>query len=335
MSGTSVSVIVPVFNDQENLENVLSDLRNQTYRDFLVYFIDDGSTDKSASLIKRATLRDKRFFLFSLKENSGQAKARKYGLNKVVTPFVTFLDADDRVNSQWLEKMVEPLFRGTDISVIGYDMVITGLNPKVRNGPIDRSEVLHGHDQIMTEWLLDKQLQGFLWNKMFRTKILRKSTNEFTFNWLEDVAWINSIISHVECVTINNSIQYHYVQASGSSMHRRLNANDRQSYLVLSRQFKQFSLKGSGKIKDLVDFRLVETGLMFFAQISFRDVFRVKKEKEVFLGAVRSLIEKPKSLHRFSAVTIIFLKIIATTNLVVSMTRLRLRLLRIRDAIRY
>ena len=170
---------------------------------------------------------------------------------------------------------------------------------------------------------------------MFRTEILRKSTNEFTFNWLEDVAWINSIISHVECVTINNSIQYHYVQASGSSMHRRLNANDRQSYLVLSRQFKQFSLKGSGKIKDLVDFRLVETGLMFFAQISFRDVFRVKKEKEVFLGAVRSLIEKPKSLHRFSAVTIIFLKIIATTNLVVSMTRLRLRLLRIRDAIRY
>ncbi len=65
MSGTSVSVIVPVFNDQENLENVLSDLRNQTYRDFLVYFIDDGSTDKSASLIKRATLRDKRFFFFS------------------------------------------------------------------------------------------------------------------------------------------------------------------------------------------------------------------------------------------------------------------------------
>ena len=146
---------------------------------------------------------------------------------------------------------------------------------------------------------------------MFRTEILRKSTNEFTFNWLEDVAWINSIISHVECVTIDNSIQYHYVQASGSSMHRRLNANDRQSYLVLSRQFKQFSLKGSRKIKDLVDFRLVETGLM------------------------RSLIEKPKSLHRFSAVTIIFLKIIATTNLVVSMTRLRLRLLRIRDAIRY
>ena len=76
----AISVIVPIYNAEKYLDNSLSSLAQQTFQDFEVLLINDGSKDNSAAICKKYSLRDKRFKLFN-KENGGSASARQMGMD--------------------------------------------------------------------------------------------------------------------------------------------------------------------------------------------------------------------------------------------------------------
>ena len=90
----AVSVIVPVYNGEKTLEKCLESLRIQSFRDFEVIMIDDGSTDRSGSICGRYAAEDARFIVFH-QQNSGVASARQLGTDKASGKYSIHADADD------------------------------------------------------------------------------------------------------------------------------------------------------------------------------------------------------------------------------------------------
>jgi glycosyltransferase involved in cell wall biosynthesis len=101
-----VSVIVPVYNVEAYLGVCLDSLAAQTYGNFEVIMVDDGSTDGSAELCRNMALRDARFKLLS-KPNGGPSLARNAGMTVAAGEFVTFVDSDDVVHPKYLETLMQ------------------------------------------------------------------------------------------------------------------------------------------------------------------------------------------------------------------------------------
>lgn len=100
---TKISIIVPVYNTEKYLDKCIHSILNQTYSDFEVILIDDGSTDKSLEICKKYE-SDNRVIIIH-KENEGQAIARNIGIRQSIGEFITFIDSDDYVDLQMLEEL--------------------------------------------------------------------------------------------------------------------------------------------------------------------------------------------------------------------------------------
>lgn len=96
------SIVIPVFNKEKFVANTLKSVLSQTFSDYEIIIVNDGSTDNSEAVIK--TFTDERIQYFS-KENEGVAVARNFGIDKAKSDFVCFLDADDFWHPTFLETM--------------------------------------------------------------------------------------------------------------------------------------------------------------------------------------------------------------------------------------
>lgn len=103
-----VSIIVPVYNVDEWIEECLCSIQNQSFKDYEVIMIDDGSTDGSANICLSYSSLDSKFIYYK-QENQGLGAARNYGVKKANGAYITFIDSDDYVTVNYLEKFVEKL----------------------------------------------------------------------------------------------------------------------------------------------------------------------------------------------------------------------------------
>ena len=105
MENPKVSVIIPIYNVEDYLEDTLNNLLNQTFiNNMEVIMVDDGSTDNSRYIIEKYALDYDNFHAFH-KENEGPSVARNYGLDRAKGEYVHFLDADDSVVDNGYEKL--------------------------------------------------------------------------------------------------------------------------------------------------------------------------------------------------------------------------------------
>lgn len=111
-----ISVIVPIYNVEKYLRQCIDSIINQTYKNLEIILVDDGSTDNSSKICKEYKNKDSRIKLFH-KKNGGVSSARNYGIEKMSGEYVLFLDGDDTINVDAVEKLIE--FIGTNELVIG------------------------------------------------------------------------------------------------------------------------------------------------------------------------------------------------------------------------
>ncbi len=102
---TRVSIVIPVYNAEKYLSRCLESIRSQSMSAFEAICIDDGSTDGSAAILKDFAEKDSRFVVVS-QENRGLASTRNRGIGKACGEWITFVDADDFVSSDYLEKLL-------------------------------------------------------------------------------------------------------------------------------------------------------------------------------------------------------------------------------------
>ena len=126
MADPLLSIVVPVYNSSETIEECVGSLTSQSINDLEILLIDDGSTDDSLKKCEKLASKDNRIKVFS-KENAGQGVARNYGLDLATGEYIAFVDSDDTCT----KAMYETLLRkakdaGSDIVVGGYCDLLNG-----------------------------------------------------------------------------------------------------------------------------------------------------------------------------------------------------------------
>lgn len=138
----TVSVIVPVYNAEKYIETCISSVLNQTFTDFELILIDDGSEDESGHICDEYATKDTRIRVFH-KENGGPSAARNSGLNVAQGEWILFLDSDDWIVPESLQLLMSEVVPETAIIQYLYE---DGQKeyPKTRLQNLDRRMHLQG-----------------------------------------------------------------------------------------------------------------------------------------------------------------------------------------------
>ena len=119
MSGSLISLIIPVYNVQDYLEECLDSVLLQDYENFEVVAVNDGSTDNSREILENYERRDSRIRVID-QRNKGLAGARNTGVAAVCGDYIAFVDSDDYVTPKYLSAMAaNAITHDTDVSICG------------------------------------------------------------------------------------------------------------------------------------------------------------------------------------------------------------------------
>jgi len=146
-----ISVIIPVYNSELYLGGCLDSIRNQTYSDFEVILVDDGSTDKSGELCDHYCAQDERFQVIH-KKNSGAGAARNDGLSKAKGDYIVFVDSDDKLVNTYFEQL----------STHDEDVVFIDVEDVNNKGEVARHEYMSIYKHLTRSDFLRCQMTGML-----------------------------------------------------------------------------------------------------------------------------------------------------------------------------
>lgn len=171
-----ISIIVPVYNAENGLNVCLDSLKGQTYKNFEVILINDGSTDKSGDICDIYTKKDDRFKVIH-SENSGVSSARNKGLDAYTGDYIIFVDSDDEVKNNMLEEMLYYLEQSkADVIITGITFVKDGKKVK------DILPPKHGKfDLDIWEYICkdNSGMFGYVSNKMYKSYIIKDNQIRF------------------------------------------------------------------------------------------------------------------------------------------------------------
>ena len=117
-------MIVPVYNAEEYLERSIDSILNQTYGNLEVIIIDDKSTDNSKKIIQKYAFKDNRIKAFYSEINQGVSKSRNIGLKSAMGDYVLFMDADDYLVKDGIEKMINASLKYNGDIIDSYHLII-------------------------------------------------------------------------------------------------------------------------------------------------------------------------------------------------------------------
>lgn len=112
---SKISIIVPVYNTEARLRMCLESLVNQTIKDIEIIIINDGSTDGSENIIKEYKEKYSSLITYYNKQNEGVAKTRNFGIKKANADYILFVDSDDYIDSELVEKLMPYINRNIDM----------------------------------------------------------------------------------------------------------------------------------------------------------------------------------------------------------------------------
>ena len=170
-----VSVVIPVYNSQNYLEECLNSVINQTESDIQIICIEDCSTDRSMEILQDFANKDNRIEIYANSKNSGLSASRNVGISKAKAPYIVFLDSDDYLAVDACEKLFQAVdFFNADVAVcnvkVQYDEPV-GDPVADRDYFTNRLEGLFAVNSRVLFQLKNASTQG----KIFRTEIIRKN----------------------------------------------------------------------------------------------------------------------------------------------------------------
>ena len=222
-----ISVIVPVYNLEDCIENCLKTIQNQTYRNLEIIVVDDGSTDGSRKIIERFAMQDRRIIPF-FKENGGVTTARLFGIQKATGKWIGFVDGDDEIEEDMFEILLNNAEKyGADISHCGYKMNFQDgrVNYFYNTGRL----VIQDRKKGLTDLLEGTYVEPGLWNKLFRKelfeKILENGSIDTRIRINEDLLMNFFLFSLSKKSVFIDQCKYIYKVRSNSATRKEVNIN--------------------------------------------------------------------------------------------------------------
>ena len=180
MNQPKISVIMPVYNMAEYLEEVLSCWTNQTMKEIEIICVDDASTDDSLAVLQRWAEKDSRLIVHHFSENKSAWVARKWGIEHCGAEYILFADADDTMDLRACEELYAEM-KKKPVDILHFDANIINVNglPEQRIRNMERfvapyAGTLEG-ERIFTGCFREKLYQFSLWNKLFSAELCKRA----------------------------------------------------------------------------------------------------------------------------------------------------------------
>lgn len=238
-----ISVIIPVFNVEKYLHKCVDSLLQQSYNDYEILLIDDGSTDDSRIIADKYAERNKLVTTYH-KENGGLADARNYGIEKAKGEYITFIDSDDSVRSDYLETLIQPVdWYGADLVIAGSRVVYNedypiNINKDDKDYDIAANVIYCPitREECFRKVLIQEDIDVSACSKMYKKSIF-ESIRFPKGKLYEDIAIIGDVIENANRIYYSNYAGYNYLQRPGSIMYgkmdeRRLSLIDSTENLI-------------------------------------------------------------------------------------------------------
>lgn len=226
-----VSIIIPIYNGEKYIPVLYERLKSQSFQDFELLYIDDGSNDHSYELLRHLAENDSKIKLFH-RTNHGICASRNLGISYASGDYIIFLDQDDMIDLHLVEMYVKDIEeKKTDLSIFGKKHYY------IEDSKI-KKEVLEIYDDIIVsekEEIIKRILNVenkkelmTIWNCIYKREIIQKNNIRFDSHFksgFEDGMFNAEYAIHCHSISFNSSYYYHYYIRKGESTISKYNEN--------------------------------------------------------------------------------------------------------------
>lgn len=202
---TKISVILPVYNVEDYLENCLDSLINQTLKDIEIICVNDESTDKSLEILEKYSKSDERIIVISQK-NKGAGSCRNKGIDIAKGEYISFVDSDDWLELNALEELYENAITNSS-DIVLFNSIEHKPNDKFRKRIyLPKNEEIN-YNNFTFNYQIDKNLVMnkffVIWSKIYKTSFLKENNLKFYNHKV-----FNDVQFHIESMLLANKISY-------------------------------------------------------------------------------------------------------------------------------
>lgn len=283
-----ISVIVPVYNSERYLSQCVESILSQTYSDFELLLINDGSKDKSESICDEFSKKDKRIRVFHQK-NSGVSAARNKGINQAKGEYICFVDADDWVDQNIFEFLINTIesVKG-DLSYCGHIEYNNKFNVK--------KEIQQTHQKGYGYEVINNVISSSfptsipIWTCIIKRKLIIDNNIKFTVtcSYGEDQEFLIKCLSHsIRVSSISKYLYYYRVDIDSAMSSKKLNQFDFPFAMVRVKKYlKDNNQVANIDIEKFQNFKISSSLILVInilsnSNIKIRDILDIIKQNDL------------------------------------------------------
>lgn len=278
MECNKISIVVPVFNVEQFLQTCVDSIVAQTFDDWELILVNDGSTDSSGVICDRYAQLDSRIRVYHI-ANGGVSRARNYGLNHANGEWICFIDSDDYVDRTYLETFINT--RSSDLRMQGYIKELPGGDHVIHT-------FLDSSTSPIADLISESERQYIINSpcfKLYNLQIIRDNNILFDINtsYGEDHIFSLTYLLYVNSISVSTDAGYHYRWAGENSLTRKIIDPEQLSYYIIeSRRLSLLVLQRFHDINLVITYndRLIKNCKFFI-----RNLFRLNNPFELFRQA--------------------------------------------------
>lgn len=294
-----VSIIVPIYQSANTLSKCIDSIINQTYTDFELLLVDDGSTDNSKEICLRWREKDDRI-KYVYQENKGVSAARNLGLELAKGKWIVFIDSDDWIEPTYLEHF--------NLTEQPYDFILSGYKELVQGTTIEHYPPtpmnVQGKIQETTQYIFDLEISKLLnapWGKVFLKGIIECNSLRFNpeYSYGEDKLFVLSYLRYCDSWKILQSAHYHYNRGNGL-------AQKLYPYTIiwkwneeLLHLFQVLGQKFSISEKQLKT--ISQNSYCYFTLYMINSIYQYKYSRTKRLSIIRAIYSRKRNSYSFRA----------------------------------
>lgn len=266
-----ISVIIPIYNVEQYLPKCIESIINQTYKYLEIILVNDGSTDKCLEICERYRLKDRRIKVIN-KKNGGLSDARNVGIDNSSGNYITFIDSDDYVDSDYVDVLYNTLISyNADMSIASHKVIYS---KKIIDKATGKKFCAHPKE-VLDKILYDDGIDLSAWAKLYK-KILFNNIKFPKGRLFEDSATTYKLIDASKKIAVNSRSVYNYVIRNNSISNEKF-SKKKMDLIISTKEMTDFIRKKYPELEKGCDRRLMYAYLSTLTQLS------KSKEKNITL----------------------------------------------------
>lgn len=241
-----ISIIIPVYNAEDNLRNCIQSVINQTYTELEIIIINDGSTDESGFICKE--YKDKYSnIIFIDQNNRGVSYSRNEGIEASSGEYITFVDSDDYIENNYIEVLYTNMKKYDTDLVIGSYRRVVDLEIQARTREymcIEREWTIREFLKEISLFLNDMLVQGPCF-KLFKANLIKDNKIIFSedLDFGEDTLFIYNYLRYVKKIYTTNQVIYNYVLNNIDTLSTKVRANKYEIFIKVYNELENLLKK--------------------------------------------------------------------------------------------